>query len=250
MASAGSKVGFFSYETSREDAADRILANAANVNLPRSKTKALTPGDYRRVSAEGERSARVPLTVVETAGYTVEDLRTEVMAKRYDVVFIDYVQLIPGRASDRWQVVTEVSMALHTMAQQLGVTIIALSQVTPPEVNNKTGSRRAVRKGDLRESRQLINDADVILMMALEDPNNSQSLRVLQVDKNKDGPLGKMYLSFDPEHMRFTVASPPKSETYRAIDQAVAKAKKEYREKQVSFEDLPDDDDNPFEEQT
>lgn len=237
------KVGFFSYETSREDAADRLLANAADVNLPRTKYKALTAADYTRVTAEGERSAGVQFTIVETAGYTVDELRSEVMAKRYDVVFIDYVQLVPSRASDRWQVVTEVSMALHTMAQQLGVTVIALSQVTPPEVNSETGSRRALRKGNLRESRQLINDADVILMMDLENPNEPQGLRTLAIDKNKDGPLGKLCLKFDPEHMRFTYSPPPKSETYKAIDKAVAEAKREHRKKmenQVELTELPD----------
>jgi replicative DNA helicase len=239
IARAGSKVGFFSYETSREDAADRLMANAANVNLPRTKHKWLTPDDYARVGKEGERSDRISFTVVETAGYTVDELRTEILAKRYDVVFIDYVQLIPGHASDRWQVVTEVSMALHTMAQQLNVTIIGLSQVTPPELDKK-GNRRALNKSDLRESRQLMNDADVILMMDLANPQDRKGQRILNIDKNKDGPLGHIYLDFDPEHMRFTEAPPPRSETYKAIDEAVANTKREYRAQQVTFEELPD----------
>ena len=100
-------------------------------------------------------------------------------------------------------------MALHSMAQELGVVVIGLSQVTPPEANQKTGTRRGLRKGDLRESRQLINDADVIMMMDLEDPNNPASRRVLLIDKNKDGPLAKVYLNFDPEYMRFSDGRKP-----------------------------------------
>ena len=256
IACTGKRVGFFSYETSNEDAADRILANTADVNLPRTKKKCLTAADWERVASEGVRSGRIPLTVVETAGCGVDDLRTEILAGRYQVVFIDYIQLIPGRASDRWQVVTEVSMALHTMAQQLGVTIIALSQVTPPETD-KNGKRRALRKGDLRESRQLINDADVILMMDLTDPNDTASLRVLQVDKNKDGPVGRMYLSFDPEHMRFKPENPPPGESYRRVMGALAEQRREQQaqrraEKQAAIdgqarlEELPDNVGGPL----
>lgn len=255
IAAKGKRVGFFSYETSRADAGDRIMANTANINLPRSKHKELSEEDYIKATAEGDRSVKIRFTLVETSGYTVDELRTETLAGRYDVIFIDYVQLIPAKASDRWQVVTEVSMALHTMAQQLGVTVIALSQVTPPELDKK-GKRRPLRKGDLRESRQLINDADLILMMDLVDPDDSQSLRVLRIDKNKDGPLGKIYLSFDAEHMRFTSAPAPPSEAYQKVMDAVAKAKKEQREEarkkkgqpidgQAKFEELPDNGEPP-----
>lgn len=221
MARAGEKVGFFSYETSRDGIIDRLMANAASVRLRQSKDKSLTDHDFARVSSEGMRAGKIPLTVIESAGYTVEDLRSEILAERYSVVFVDYVQLVPaGKKADRWQVVTEVSMALHSMAQELGVVVIGLSQVTPPETNQKTGTRRGLRKGDLRESRQLINDADVIMMMDLEDPNNPSSRRVLLIDKNKDGPLAKVYLSFDPEYMRFSDGRKPEP---------------------VKFEDLQDD---------
>ena len=75
-----------------------------------------------------------------------------------------------------------------------------------------------------RESRQLINDADVIMMMDLEDPANPASRRGLLIDKNKDGPLAKVYLTFDPEYMRFSDGRRPG---------------------QVKFEELPDDGEKP-----
>ena len=205
MAKGGESVGFFSYETDGDGVADRLLANAANVMLSRSKKKQLSEHDYQRVSAEGLRSDKVKFKLIESSGYSVDDIRAEVLIHRFSVIFIDYVQLIPaGRSEDRWQVVTAVSMALHTMAQQLGVVVIGLSQVTPPEVNLRSGKRRMLRKSDLRESRQLVNDADVIMMIDLEDQSNPRSRRVLMIDKNKDGPLAKIYLNFDPDYMRFT----------------------------------------------
>lgn len=209
MAAKGKRVGFFSYETSLEDAADRIIANSASTMLSRIKAKKLSNHDIARGVAEGERSASISLRVAEAADNTVDELRAEALFRGYDVIFIDYVQLVPpSRAkSSRFETVTEVSMQLHTMAQKLGITVIALSQVTPPEPDSK-GKRRELRKEDLRESRQLIQDAEAILMLDLVNPNDRKSDRVLILDKNKDGPLGKLRLRFDPEYMRFTYVDP------------------------------------------
>lgn len=253
MASQGKRVAFYSYETSIEDSTDRIVANAADVALPRSKHKALTHMDYSRVVEEGARSAKIPLEVVETAGYTVQELRTEIVAHRVEVAFIDYVQLIPGDSSDnRWETVTRTSMELHTMAQQLNCTIVALSQVTLPQPSNKGGKRPTIDKHSLRESRQLTNDADLILLLDLADPTFPTGPRVLKVAKNKDGPLGAMYLSFDPEHMRFKPGHPPMptgepipSKEELAADAARRAASKpkpprEAIDGQGSFEELPD----------
>lgn len=218
MAYSGKRVGFFSYETSEEDVIDRILANTANIALSRSKSKKLTDGDYRTAYREGELSTKAQLTLIESAEYSVEDLRAETLAGRFDVVFIDYVQLIPfGSGAERWQTVSGVSMALHSMAQRLGVTIIALSQVTLPEPNKK-GVRPHVRKENLRESRQLIMDADVILMLDYEKTDVHYGPRVVFVDKNKDGPLAKINLRFDPLHMRFTPMEKKREEPETAED--------------------------------
>lgn len=206
MAAAKQRVCFFSYETSCEDAMDRIMANAADVELSRSKNRCLSIEDFNRVLAEADGYNNIPLTVKVCSKETVDDLRCITLAGRYDVIFIDYAQLIPGRGKERWQVVTETSMSLHSMAQELGVTIIALSQVTPPEIS-KDGKRRMLGKEDLRESRQLNCDAEVILMMDLEFPKIKSSRRVLMIDKNKDGVCGKIFLDFDPLHMRFTLST-------------------------------------------
>lgn len=219
MAKDGTRVAFYSYETNRDEVAYRLLANAAEVGIRRSVRKTLTDADFRRVSSEGIRSERVSLDVIESAFYTVDDLRAEVISCRYEVIFIDYVQLIPaGRSDNRFQTVTAASMALHSMAQELGVVVVALSQVTLPEKNMKTGKRPMVHKENLRESSQLVKDADVIMMMDLEDPLNPASRRVLNIEKNKNDALAKLYLTFDPEHMRFSDRVPLKPVTFEDLD--------------------------------
>lgn len=207
IATTGKRVCFFSYETSLEASADRTIANTADARLSDIKAKNISEHVARRAMNEAERSGKIPLYIQESAGMTVDDLRADTLCGQYDVIFIDYVQLVPSkRDGSRYETVTDTSMRLHTMAQQLGVTVVALSQVTPPEPG-KNGKRRQLRKEDLRESRQLIQDAEAILMMDLEDPKDYRSQRILIVDKNKDGELGQVRLDFDAQHMRFTAAN-------------------------------------------
>lgn len=241
VARKGKRVGFFSYETSRADAIDRILANTANVVLARSKERKLTQQDYYRVSTEGVTAPNVPLTVIESAEYTVDELKAETLAERFEVVFIDYLQLIPAANSGaRWQDVGGVSMALHSMAQRLGVTVVALSQVTLPE-KGKNGVRPHVRKDNLRESRQLKMDADIILMLDYEDTGKQGGPRILIVDKNKDGPLAEMRMNFDPKHMRFSVVD-RRGEEQKAMDE---KADKIIGQTEFDYVDDP----TPFEQE-
>lgn len=202
MASRGRRVGFFSLETSARKLADRVVAQRARVELSKIKHKELTEHDFGDVAAVGGATSRMCFGITEAAGFGVADLRAVTLANRYDVIFIDYVQLLRAEGRERWEIVTRISMELHTMAQQLGVAVIALSQLTPPDKTK--GARRAPSRDDLRESRQLKQDADVILLMSLDDPEENDGLRWLAVAKNKDGPLGRICLKFDAAHMEFT----------------------------------------------
>ena len=105
------------------------------------------------------------------------------------------------------------------MAQELGVTVIGLSQITPPSRENK----KAPSKDDLRESRQLKHDADAILIMSISE-EGAGVFRLLQVAQNKDGPLGRMLLDFDFEHMTFSFRAPAQKNPYAEIQKAAKKA--------------------------
>ena len=207
IARKGRRVGFFSLETSAPDAMDRIVAQTADVPLPAIKHKRLGEELERAVVKELERSYELPFELIEAAGSTAEDLRALTLARRYEVIFVDYVQLLRAEGENPAQQVRAVSMALHTMAQQLNVTVIGLSQVTPPPKDAK-GRRPELSKENLRESHQLIHDAEAILIMDLADIKDYQSNRILKVDKNKDGPCCRMLLRFDARKMRFEYVPP------------------------------------------
>lgn len=205
MAESGKRVGFFSLETTKESLTNRLMAETqvANIEMKRSKWKKLTKYDFRSASDAGQKSEQIPLRLIRRAE-TVEQIRTRTIQRKFDVIFIDYLQLLQAEGRSRAEVVTQISMQLHRMAQQLGVVVVGLSQITPPD----KGSSRRLTKDDLRESRQLKHDADVIMLMTPAEDGN-KNLRELNVDKNKDDRTGRLLLSFDPQHMSFSY-TPPK----------------------------------------
>lgn len=228
IANTGKKVGFFSLETDSDTLTDRLMAESqvAGISLPRSKAKALSSVDYRRALDAGEQSARMHFDLIDRVS-KLDEIRMTTVAVGYDVIFVDYLQIIDAPGDKRWDIVTGISIYLHRMAQALGVTIIALSQITPPD----KGSTRPLGMDDLRESRQLKHDADVILILTPDDmlPN----CRRLTIAKNKDGKRNlKLLLAFDPEHLTFSY--------HKRVQTSV--------DGQVKFEQLPDDEggENPF----
>ena len=202
IAKSGKRVGFFSLETPQEPLQNRILSQhqLAGIPVPSSQQKKLTDEDYARAAQAGILSQDIPLRVIRKAN-TLEKIRARTLQRRFDVIFVDYVQLIDVQGKERFDVVTRISMGLHRMAQELGIVIVGLSQVTPPE----KGKKVKITVDDLRESRQLKQDADIVLLMTKatgkDDPPEA---RILEVAKNKDGRRPKLRLNFDPTHMTFT----------------------------------------------
>ena len=239
IAEQGKKVGFVSLETDADTLTDRLLAEVqtAGIDLPRSKRKQLRDTDWRAATALADRETAQRIRILNRLR-SVEQIRGRTVMHGFDVVLVDYVQLLDGRGQDRWQIVTDISIGLHRLAQELGVTVIGLSQITPPD----KGRKQAPSKDDLRESRQLKHDADVILIMSLSS-EGAGVFRELQVAKNKDGPLGRMLLDFDPEHMTFSYRPPETaSEVGKTLRAEGRKAKRRAVEGQQVFEDLDADE--------
>lgn len=248
LAATGRRVGFYSLETDEESAYDRTFVQQAQIKLRDLQDKKISEQELSRLTGIGEMLYKRPeleMEIIESAGATSSELRTDILTHRFDTVLIDYVQLMRAKGDERSAVVANLSMELHTMAQELGVLVIGLSQITPP-TGQKYDAWRLVRKEELRESRQLISDADVIMLMSRtrqDDPN----FRELLIDKNKDGPLGIIQMDFHPEAMTFVPHQNTKTEQFQNAMKAVAKAKKEAAG-QVKLTELADDEggDLPF----
>jgi len=207
LAASGKRVGFFSLETRDKLLARRIFAQQTATRLSTIQAHKLSDDELRRSADLIDRSWEYPLEFFPAAGYTAADIRARTLSHRLDAVFIDYVQLMASEGDSPALQVRASSMGLHTMAQQLGVTVFALSQVTLPQRDQK-GRRQPLRKEHLRESQQLANDADVILLLDLSDPDDYESNRVLTMDKNKDVGQARMLLRFDGPRVTFAYQPP------------------------------------------
>lgn len=225
------RVGFFSLETGSKKLHDRLIAQTCLTSLAKIKNRELTAADLAVITERSAAISKAPLEYIEAAHMTASDILATAKARRYKTIFIDYVQLVdPDRESrreNRTNQVSEISRTLHVGAQASGIAVIALSQLTRPEdvtfkdkvTKTVQTVRKAPRKEDLRESGQLEQDADVIMMLYRTDYNNEDSKqRVLAIEKNKEGRLGKIYLDFDGATQNFSWQLESDQDNYRGDD--------------------------------
>ena len=193
-----------------------------------------------------DRSDRIrarKLELIQASGMTAQDIRADALARRYEVVYIDYLQLIEpeSRKVNRTEQVSAISRSLQKFAHGTGRLVVALSQLSRQE---KASEDKLVEPtmSDLRESGQIEQDADAILLLYLEEPaRREESRRILKIAKNKEGTAGKVYLVFDGPFQRFRES---------AIEEPAPAAKRQtYKrppKEQLDFFDLPGPDEEPM----
>lgn len=205
---ATKRVGFFSLETGRKRLFSRLVSSVSEVRNADIKRRRLGQREYDLIAKGAEKLISRKLTLVEAPGWTVEQIEARAMARRFDVVYIDYLQLI--RANDRrWRgnrtdEVSDISRALANMARRHGITVVALSQLSRPDGTSQ--ERREPVMKDLRESGQIEQDADIIMFIWRKEENRSNAQRYITLAKNKEGMLGLWPVGFQGVTQRFEVA--------------------------------------------
>lgn len=212
------KVGFFSLETQSKKLFARQISGITGISMQDIKRHTLSQTDWDRLCQQAGRIAGTDIELLDAAGCTLEDIRAVTLMRRYQVIFVDYLQLIHASGYNRTEQVTSISLGLHTLAQTLGVTVVALSQLSrnPNEERNKLPDLSR-----LRESGQIEQDADVVLMLSLKDSNDRDGNRILQIAKNKEGTRPDMVLSFNGETQTFAKAQ----QTGAVVSKYVAEGK-------------------------
>ena len=171
--SVGAAVAFFSLEMSADQLATRILAEQAEISSELLRMGKISREDFQQLSFASQRLAELPLFIDDTPGLSIAALRTRArrLKRRHNIglIVIDYLQLLSGssRAQDnRVNEISEISRGLKTLAKELEVPVIALSQLS------RAVEQREDKKpmlSDLRESGSIEQDADMVWFVYRED---------------------------------------------------------------------------------
>lgn len=194
------KIGFFSFETDPDTLFERLISGFCGIPMQNIKTNRITRKEWNRICQATQEITRRKLELISAAGMTTSDIRAKILEAGYKTVIIDYLQIVSSRGSGRYEQVTNISIDLHNIAQSLGVTVLALAQLS------RTEEERPPRNSDLRESGQIEQDADVIMMLQLEKRSRPTGPRKLYITKNKEGQLSQMLLAFNGAHQTFSKA--------------------------------------------
>lgn len=189
MARRGFRVCYFSLETDPNTLTARVIANRLAVPLADVKNKSVPQADLDGLAE----LHKLPLFIRSASGKGVGWVKAQAQRMKAQVIFIDYLQLLAAsKAKDRYQAITGISIALHELAQTTGILVVALAQL------NRNAAHAAPSTADLKESGQLEQDADAVLLLSNDD---SQYFAILA--KNKEGRTGKIPIAFDKERQRF-----------------------------------------------
>lgn len=215
LAEQGIPCVYFSLETSPKKLYSRIMANYTGVLYDKIKSRTMTDEELGYQIECAEKLNKLPIMIKSASGRDADYIRTEAIKLNAKAIFVDYLQLLKGtgKRDDRYTIVTNNSMALHTLAQSKGITVIALSQLNRPQ---RQGEEPGIH--NLRESGQIEADADLIQILWNEkgeqrtavggfpspvDPSLGYAYWVKTV-KNKEGTTGSVAINFIGEQQRFT----------------------------------------------
>lgn len=203
IAKQGKMVGFYNLEMQNKQVYERFVVAESGISLTRLRRATKFLGDekekFENANKILENSENI---VIRTDTKTVSEIRSEVLHMGYDLLIIDYLQLLKSEKTyrgNRTAEVGEISKAIKRLAMELNIPIIALSQL------NRVSELRDVKEptmAELREAGDIEQDASVIILLWNLDPNN-RSKKGCKIEKQRQGQTGKVVMNFNGEHMRF-----------------------------------------------
>lgn len=198
-------VAIFNMEMGAEQLVNRMLASVGQIESGKLKTGALEHMDWKRVNEAISRLSDTKIFIDDTSGQSVAEIRSKCRQLKsttgLDIVIIDYLTLIQsankggGNGANRQQEVAEISRALKTMAMELDIPVIALSQLSRG-IEQRTDKKPML--SDLRESGAIEQDADIVAFLHCTDEEREKedSLMEFVIRKHRNGPLKDIPLIF------------------------------------------------------
>ena len=236
--SPGAAVAFFSLEMSADQLATRILSEQSGISSENLRMGKISQLEFRNLARAARELETLPLYIDDTPGLTIAALRTRARRLKrqrgINMIVVDYLQLLQGsaggRSENRVQEISEISRGLKTLAKELNVPVLALSQLSRA-VEQREDKRPQL--SDLRESGSIEQDADMVWFVYREeyyvqsrepkrpmegddaktfeahdqwarDMEGVFGLSELIVAKQRHGATGKVKLKFDAKVTRFS----------------------------------------------
>ena len=238
--SVGAKVAFFSLEMSADQLATRILAEQSRISSENLRMGKISRAEFGQLAAAAAELESLPLFIDDTGGLSIGALHTRVrrLQRRHNneigLVVVDYLQLLTGsgksKDGNRVQEISEISRGLKTMAKDLNVPVLALSQLSRAVESRED---KTPMLSDLRESGSIEQDADMVWFVYREDyyvaskepkrPVEGDSAKIFEdhaawatemervyglaeliVAKQRHGATGKVRMKFDPTITKFS----------------------------------------------
>jgi replicative DNA helicase len=216
---AGAVVGVFSLEMSKEALVMRMLCSQGNIDAQRFRNGFLSRPEWAQIAKSLGTLADARIFLDDTPAISVLEMRAKIRRlaaeqKKLDLIIVDYLQLMSGaakRVESRQQEVSQISRELKSLAKEMNVPLVALSQLSrAPEARSDHRPQLA----DLRESGALEQDADVVAFIYRAEqyktpeerdslPEDQKNVAELIIAKQRNGPTGSVDLRFTPSSMRF-----------------------------------------------
>ena len=203
-------IGIFSMEMPKEQVTLRMIGSIGRVDQSHLRSGRLTEEDWTRINSAVSMMSNAPIFVDDAPGLTPTEVRARSRRLKREhglgLIVVDYLQLmqVSGSTENRATEISEISRSLKSLARELSVPVVALSQLNR-SVEQRNDKRPVM--SDLRESGAIEQDADVIIFIYREEVYDSETLKKGVADiiiaKQRNGPIGMFPLTFKGEFTRF-----------------------------------------------
>ncbi len=203
-------VAIFSLEMSKEQLVNRMFSLESSVDAQKLRTGQLNDQEWERLIESAGVIGRSRLIIDDTPGISISELRSKCrkfkLEHNLSMIIIDYLQLMSGggRTDSRQQEISDISRSLKSIARELGVPVLALSQLSRA-VEQRPDHRPML--SDLRESGAIEQDADVVMFIYRDDyyhpDTDKKGVSEIIIAKQRNGPIGTVELAWLPEYTKF-----------------------------------------------
>lgn len=203
LSNQGKRIGFYNLEMKEKQVYERFVVSQSGIGLTRLRRAKKFLGDEReRFDKANEVLEKKDNIVITTGSKAVSEIRSESRHMGYDIIIIDYLQLLKADKEyrgNRYAEVGAISKAIKALAMELNIPIIALSQL------NRVSEARDTKEptmAELREAGDIEQDASVIILM-WNLSNDDKSKKGCKIEKQRQGKTGRIVLKFNGDLMRF-----------------------------------------------